>query len=79
MLMKSPIASSKLLGELGEAVSNTFAFPYNYVFDEESLYYKQGSRKGELKLNKQWSDALPILYTINRWESYDNVTDFYVK
>jgi len=79
MLMKSPIASSKLLGELGEAVSDTFAFPYNYVFDEESLYYKQGSRKGELKLNKQWSDALPVLYTINRWQSYDNVTDFYVK
>ena len=79
MLMKSPIASSKLLGELGEAVSDTFAFPYNYAFDEESLYYKQGSRKGELKLNKQWSDALPVLYTINRWQSYDNVTDFYVK
>ena len=79
MLMKSPIASSKLLGELGEAVSDTFAFPYNYVFDEESLYYKRGSRKGELKLNKQWSDAIPILYTYNRWQSYDNVTDFYVK
>ena len=79
MLMKSPIASSKLLGELGEAISDTFAFPYNYVFDEESLYYKQGSRKGELKLNKQWSDALPVLYTINRWQSYDNVSDFYVK
>lgn len=79
MLMKSPIASSKLLGELGEAVGDTFAFPYNYAFDEESLYYKQGSRKGELKLNKQWSDALPVLYTINRWQSYDNVTDFYVK
>jgi len=79
MLMKSPIASSKLLGELGEAVSDTFAFPYNYVFDEESLYYKRGSRKGELKLKKQWSDAFPVLYTINRWKSYDNVTDFYVK
>ena len=33
----------------------------------------------EMKLGKEWGDALPILYTINRWKGYANITDFYIK
>jgi hypothetical protein len=79
MLVKNPIASSKFLGEMGEAVQDAFLFPFTYAIDEESLYYQRGTRKGELKLAKQWADVIPGWYTINRWRSYDNVTDFYVK
>lgn len=79
MLVKNPIASSKFLGEMGEAVQDTFLFPFTYAVDEESLYYQRGTRKGELKLAKQWADVVPGWYTINRWRSYDNVTDFFVK
>ena len=79
MLVKNPIASSKFLGEMGEAVQDTFLFPFTYAVDEESLFYQRGTRKGELKLAKQWADVVPGWYTINRWRSYDNVTDFFVK
>lgn len=79
MLVKSPISSSKFLGELGEAIADTALFPYDMFVDPESLYYQRGARKGELKLNKEWADALPVFYTINRWRSYDTVTDFFVR
>ena len=32
-----------------------------------------------MKLGKEWGDALPILYTINRWKGYERITDFYIK
>ena len=85
-LFKSPIASTRTLGELGEALEYTVGTGLSYAFmDDESfmeskwVYQRPKARKGELKLGKQWGDALPILYTINRWKSYDNVTDFFIK
>jgi hypothetical protein len=79
MLVKNPIASSKFLGEMGEAIQDSFAFPFSYAVDPESVFYQRGARKGDLKLAKQWADVVPGWYTINRWRSYDNVTDFFVK
>tara|TARA_R100001440_G_scaffold14809_2_gene25040 strand:+ start:11342 stop:16888 length:5547 start_codon:yes stop_codon:yes gene_type:complete len=85
-LFKSPIASTRTLGELGEALEYTVGTGLSYAFmDDEKfmeskwVYQRPKARKGELKLGKQWGDALPILYTINRWKSYDNVTDFFIK
>ena len=85
-LFKSPIASSRTLGELGEALEYTVGTGLAYAFmDDESfleskwVYDRPKARRGEMKLGKQWGDALPILYTINRWKSYDNVTDFFIK
>jgi len=85
-LFKSPIASSRTLGELGEALEYTVGTGLAYAFmDDESfleskwVYQRPKARRGELKIGKQWGDALPILYTINRWKSYDNVTDFFIK
>ena len=85
-LFKSPIASSRTLGELGEALEYSVGTGLAWAFmdDEKFLeskwvYDRPKARRGKWKLGKQWGDALPILYTINRWKSYDNVTDFYIK
>tara|TARA_R100000697_G_scaffold27359_1_gene36041 strand:+ start:37923 stop:43463 length:5541 start_codon:yes stop_codon:yes gene_type:complete len=85
-LFKSPIASTRTLGELGEALEYTVGTSLSYAFmDDESfmeskwVYQRPKARRGQLKLGKQWGDALPILYTINRWKSYDNVSDFFIK
>ncbi len=45
----------------------------------KSKYARPKARRGERNVGKQWGDALPIFYTINRWKSYDNVTDFFIK
>ncbi len=84
-LFKSPIAASRTLGELGQAMEVTvgtglsYAFLDDEAFSETSYVYKRGDRKGKMKLGKEWGDALPILYTINRWKGYERITDFYIK
>ena len=40
---------------------------------------KRGPRKGELKFNKEVKDAMPLLYAINRWRGYDQVSNYWVK
>ena len=85
-LFKSPIASTRTLGEMGQALEMTVGTGLSYAFmDDESfleskyVYQRGKERKGKIKLGKEWGDALPILYTINRWKSYDNIKDFFIK
>ena len=84
-MWKSPLASTRTLGELGQALEMTVGTGLAYIymdsdsFKESEFFYERGKRKGQLKLKKEWGDALPILYTINRWKSYDNAKDFFIK
>ena len=84
-MWKSPLASTRTLGELGQALEMTIGTGLAYAwmddekFKESEFVYKRGNRKGQIKLRKEWGDALPILYTINRWKSYDRAKDFYIK
>ena len=57
----------------------SWAFLDDEAFAETSYVYQRGDRKGTMKLGKEWGDALPILYTINRWKGYERITDFYIK
>ena len=43
------------------------------------IYYQRTGRKGTLKLKKEWADALPLIYMINRWSAYDTINDWFVK
>ena len=84
-LFKSPVAAARTMGELGQALEMTVGTGLSYVFMDDASFreskfiYKRGNRKGQIKLGKEWGDALPIFYTMNRWKSYLNVTDFYIK
>ena len=84
-MFKSPIASTRTLGELGQALELTvgtglaYAFLDDEKFMESKYVYQRGNRKDKLKLGKEWGDALPIFYTINRWKSYENNRDFFIK
>ena len=84
-LFKSPIAATRMMGEMGEALEVTvgtglsWAFLDDEQFSETRFVYKRGDRKGTLKLGKEWGDALPIFYTINRWRGYENINSFYIK
>jgi len=46
---------------------------------DSGLYYTRGTRKGKVKLSKEWGDVIPGWYTINRWLAFDNIKNFYVK
>jgi hypothetical protein len=85
-MFKSPIAATRTLGEFGEALSLSVTTPLAYLIKgEEEFYldkdyvYQRGIRKGELKLYKNWEDVIPILYSIKKWQDFNNLTNFYIK
>ena len=52
--------------------------PYDIKKDTR-VYYQITGRKGTLKLKKEWADALPLIYMMNRWSAYDTINDWFVK
>ena len=47
--------------------------------NDSDLVYQRGRRAGELKVYKEWKDAVPILYAIKKWENYIDQNDFFIK
>ena len=85
-MTKSPVASTRYMSELWEALALTVHAPFiawgkseKELKKDKRLYYQVGSKKGQSKLFKQWGDVMPVLKSINRYISHDTVKDFYVK
>ena len=89
-VMGSPISSMRMVEEFGQAIMYSIQTPYvigmhkispgdkNLKLDKR-LYYQRGTQKGQLKLWKETRDAMPILYALNRWWSYDRISNYWVK
>ena len=85
-LMKSPLASARAMEEILGAIYtsfNTLAVGVTKDGDafkeDKRVVYQRGSRKGQLKMKKQWLDAIPLLYSIEKWRKYETMRDFWVK
>ena len=85
-MLKSPIASTRTMGELGEALTSSIITPWHAITQSEDEFwadtdvvYQRGSRAGQLKLWKQWQDAVPLLYTYKKWQSYNDMSNFFIK
>jgi len=50
---------------------------YN-MMNNSQLYYQNRPKKGMLKMRKEWFDAIPALYTIQKWEGFLKRQDFYI-
>jgi transcription termination factor NusB len=84
-MIESPIASTRTMGELTEALSYTISYPLGWATlnDEDFLsnkdyYYQRGPMKGRSKLSKNWGDAVPLWYTWNKWMGFDVKKDYYI-
>jgi len=85
-LIKNPLASTRTLGEIGQAGSTTVWTGLDYVFSSKEDFmsnkdyvYQRGKRKGQLKLGKEWADVLPFINSYQRWLNLDQVREFYIK
>ena len=85
-LFKSPIATTRTLGELGEALSLTYMTPLAYLYKGKNAFYADKDyvyqtkpNKGKLKVYKNWADVVPILYSIQKWDNMIKAQDFYIK
>jgi hypothetical protein len=85
-IMKSPIATTRTLGELGEAISLTYMTPLAYIVEgkdefyaDKDYVYQNKPNKGKLKVYKNWADVVPLLYSIQKWDNMIKAQDFYIK
>ena len=85
-LIKTPIATARTIGELGEALGLTINTPIARLYlSKEEFYadkdyvYQNKPNKGKLKLYKNWADVVPILYSIQKWDNMIKAQDFYIK
>ena len=99
--ISDPIASTRNLGAIGEALSSSMYFGYRKLkmaspvggldgewgisrrehralLEDSDLYYQYKPRKGDLKAWKEIRDAVPALYTIQKWEGFLKRQDFYI-
>ena len=83
-LAESPLPLTRFAINIAEALWRTAQYPYYAIMqndieiaENKEVYYQQGTRKGQLKLAKEWGDIIPFIYTINRWKGFDTVTSDY--
>jgi hypothetical protein len=85
-MASSPIASAKMLGDIGEAVNLSLWTPLAMIWQTEedfmndSTYvYQNRPRKGQYKVAKAWKDVVPIWRTLQKWENAIKDQDFFIK
>ena len=84
--IQNPIAASRTLGEIGAAIEMTAKTGIYMAYQSEEdflnnkqVVYQRGTRAGTMKLGKEWGDAAPFLYTMNKWKNFIQMNDFYIK
>lgn len=75
-MVKNPIAGLSTLRDYGEMMASVASIPFP-PYDKN--YYERGPHKGSLKAWKEAKDVIPALGMLNRWESFDNVRNFYIR
>jgi len=86
----SPLAVTGTLGEMGELIDSGWDYGKNGLkytmtgneedwFYNKDVYYQRGRRAGQLKLTKEFMDIVPILYTIKKWQDYEQLNNFFIK
>lgn len=76
-LIKNPFAMAGSYGKFADALTSSVGLalpPY-----DDSIYYKAGPYKGQIKAVKKVKDLIPFLKDINRFASFDQVSKFYVQ
>ena len=85
-MAKSPIAATRTLGELGEALSLTMRTPVAMLYYDDKKFkgnsdfvYQRKPKKGDLKVAKAWKDVIPLVYTLQKWDNFSQMKDFFIK
>lgn len=85
-MIESPIATTKVLGEMTEAFTQTIFTPAAMLYYSDKEFYSNSDyvyqnrpRRGQLKLAKEWKDVIPILYTIQKWDNLIKEQEYSIK
>lgn len=76
--VKNPIAIVGFIGDAWDALSETFNYFAPWVPEEKTIF-QRGVNKGEYKWTKEWGDIIPFFSAINKWDSFEELQEFYIK
>jgi hypothetical protein len=79
-MISNPIASAKMMGDIGNAVDLTIWTGVGYVksvtygstdefYANKDIVYQNNPNKGRLKMSKAWEGVLPIWRSILKWDN----------
>ena len=87
----NPVAATRTFGEISELLGMTLTTGYkglrlkaggkeeDYFYGDSEIVYQKGKKRGQLKIYKNFKDVFPIVYSIQKWDSYLTNDDFYIK
>lgn len=75
-LIKSPIAALGAVRDFGQVMNAMIQYPFQ---NETERHLQRGPHEGEAKVWKETTDLIPIWRQYNRWLSFDNINNFYIK
>jgi len=85
-MFNSPIAAGRTMGELAGFLQLAIYTPMVYMtstndefYANSDYVYQQGKKRGKLKVWKNFRDVFPIVYAVQKWDSYLQNDDFYIK
>jgi hypothetical protein len=85
-MIESPIATTRTLGEITEALTSSIFTPIGYMtkskedfYADSEYFYQNKPRKGKLKLAKELKDVIPIWYTIQKWDNLIKEQEYSIK
>ena len=87
---ESPFATTRVLGEFGDVIDKSLSLGKGaalygitgndeYWKDNKNVYYQRGRRAGQLKMQKEIMDVVPILYEIKKWDDLIQNNNFFIK
>ena len=85
-MSKSPFSSLRTMEELTEAMAYTLntiklgiKLDKGEFLADSRVVYQRGDRAGQWKISKNWKDAMPLLYSFEKWDKYMTHNTFEVK
>jgi hypothetical protein len=77
--IKNPVSGIRAANDFGDILVEFIKLPFNYAGDSKDLYVQKGSHKGQLRLNKEIQDIIPIANLENQFDNLLTSGNFYFK
>ena len=77
--IKNPVSGLRAVSDFGDILVELVKLPYNYAGDSKDLYVQKGPNKGQLRLNKEIQDVVPIANLEHQFDNLMTSGNFYFK
>ena len=85
-MFNSPVAAGRTMGEMAGFIQMFLGTGITYIrkgkdglYADSDYVYQKGRKRGKLKVVKDFKDVFPIVYSVQKWDSYLENDSFFIK